>query len=266
MSGVIQHCRALIVLGLSGGSLAVGSALAHESQPQNPSVPEQSPTLLGAGAYAIPVYPGSGAVELTPVPFIDIAWNRLFVRSGYGAGIYLWQKPRSEAGVSIDADLSHRYEADASRLSGLGNVDKAARANLFITERCASMDTTVKLSTAGEGHGSVVDIELAKSDSLTTKLGVRAGVGTTWTNAHYMRTFFGVDAQQSARSGLPMFSADSGFSSARLFFSAQYAVRPHWLISGQTYAGRLLGDAADSPITQKRNYVGGGVFLAYVVR
>jgi outer membrane protein len=266
MRGVIQHCRALIVLGLSGGSLAVGSALAHE--PQSPSVPEQSPTLLGAGVYAIPVYPGSGAVELTPVPFMDIAWNRLFVQSAYGAGIYLWQKPSSDAGISIDADPSHRYEADASRLSGLGNVYKTARANVFITERCAWLDTTAKLSTdiGGEGHGSVVDIELAKSHSLTTKLGVRGGVGTTWTNAHYMRTFFGVDAQQSARSGLPTFSPDSGFSSARLFFSVQYAVLPHWLVSGQTYVGRLLGDAADSPITQKRSYVGGGVFLAYVVR
>jgi outer membrane protein len=248
--------------------LAVGSALAHEPQTQTASIPEESPTLLGAGAYAIPVYPGSGAVELRPVPFIDVTWNRLFVRSGYGAGIYLWRKPSSDVGVSIDADLLHRHESDDTRLSGLGNVGRTARANVFITERCAWMDTTVKLSTdiGGAGHGSVVDIELAKSHSITANLGVRAGVGTTWTNAHYMRTFFGVDAQQSARSGLPMFTPDSGFSSARLFFSAQYAVRPHWLVSGQTYVGRLRGDAADSPITQKRNYAGGGVFLAYVLR
>jgi outer membrane protein len=273
MRGVIQHRRALIVLGLSGGALLMGSALAqepaHEPQTGTASAPESSPTLLGAGAYAIPVYPGSSAVEVRPVPVIDItAWNRLFVRSGYGAGLYLWHKPSSDAGVSIDADLLHRYEADDTRLSGLGNVGRTARANVFITGKCARMDTTVKLSTdiGGEGHGSVVDIELARSHSITPKLGVRGGVGTTWTNAHYMRTFFGVDTQHSARSGLPMFSPDSGFSSARLFFSAQYEIRPHWQISGQTYVGRLRGDAADSPITRKRSYVGGGIFLAYVVR
>jgi outer membrane protein len=256
MRGVIQHCAALVILGLSGEPLA-----AHAD--------ETSPTLLGAGAYAIPVYPGSGAVEVRAVPAIDATWrNRLFIRSGYGAGIYLWHRPGSDAGISIDADLPHRYEADDTRLRGLGNVDKTARANVFITQRCAWMEATVKLSTdiGGEGHGSVADLELAKFHSITAQLSIGAGVGTTWTNAHYMRTFFGVDAQQSARSGLPLFSAGSGFSSARVFFSARYEIRPHWQVSGQTYVGRLSGDAADSPITQKRNYVGGGVFLAYIVR
>jgi MipA family protein len=255
MRGVIQHCVALII-GLGG---VASSAHADES----------SPTLLGAGAYAIPVYPGSSAVEVRPVPVIDVTWwNRLFVRSAYGAGVYLWHKPSLDAGISIDADPLHRYEADDTRLTGLADVGKTARANVFITRSCAWMQATVKLSTdiGGEGHGSVVDVELVKSHSITTQLSVQGGVGTTWTNAHYMRTFFGVDAQQSARSGLPMFSPDSGFSTARLFFSARYEIRPHWQVGGQAYVGRLNGDAADSPITQKRSYVGGGVFLAYVVR
>ncbi|MDB6105498.1 MAG: mltA-interacting MipA family protein, partial [Gammaproteobacteria bacterium] len=150
MRGVIQHRRALIVLGLSGGTLLMESALAqepaHEPQTGTASAPEYSPTLLGAGAYAIPVYPGSGAVEVRPVPVMDItAWNRLFVRSGYGAGINVWHKASSDAGVSIDGDLLHRYEADDTRLSGLGNVGRTARANVFITRKCAWMDTTVKV-------------------------------------------------------------------------------------------------------------------------
>jgi outer membrane protein len=96
---------------------------------------------------------------------------------------------------------------------------------------------------------------VAKSHSITPQLDVRSGVGTTWTNAHYMRTLFGVDARQSARSGLPTFSPDSGISSARLFLSVRYQVRPHWQVGAQAYVGRLFGDAADSPITQKRNSV-----------
>jgi MipA family protein len=255
MRGLIQLHSALLILGLVGGLPA------HAG--------ENSPTLLGAGAYAIPVYPGSGAVEVRPVPDIEVTlWNRLFVRSGYGAGLYLWHKPSSDAGVSIDADLLHRYEADDTRLSGLGDVGRTARANVFITGRCAQLEANLKLSTdiGGEGHGSVIDVELAKLHSITPQLGLRTGVGTTRTNAHYMQTFFGVYAQQSARSGLPMFSPDGGISSARIFFSARYDIRPHWQVSGQTYVGRLLGDAADSPITQRRSYMGGGVFLAYVLR
>jgi MipA family protein len=81
-----------------------------------------------------------------------------------------------------------------------------------------------------------------------------------------MQTFFGVDAQQSARSGLPVFSPDSGLSSSRLFFSAGYEIRLGWLIGGQLYVSRLLRDAADSPITQRRTTGGGGLFLAYRMR
>jgi outer membrane protein len=254
MRAITQHRVALLILGLAGGSTV------HAGD---------NSTLLGAGAYVMPVYPGSGADEVRPVPLVEITvWNRLFIRSSDGAGVYLWHTPSSDAGVSIDADSVHRYESDDTRLIGLGDVRKTARANVFITGRCARLDATVKFSTdiGGEGHGSVIDIEMAKFHSITPALGIRAGIGTTWTNQHYMRTFFGVDAQQSERSGLPTFSPGSGFSTARLFVSARYELRPHWQVSAQTYIGRLLGDAADSPITQKRNSVGGGIFLAYVVR
>jgi len=253
MRGVIRYCLAVI---LSSGALPVAWAA-------------DSPTVLGAGAYTIPVYPGSGSVEIRAVPVIDVTfWDRLFIRSGDGAGIYLWHRADSDAGVSIDADMLHRYEVDDTRLKGVGNVGKTARANVFVTHRCAWIDVSAKLSTdiGGEGHGNAVDVELAKAHPITSQLSLRAGVGMTWTNAHYLRTFFGVDAQQSARSGLPMFSPDSGISSTRLFLSARYQVRPHWQVGGQASVGRLQGDAADSPLTQKRNYVGGGLFVAYVVR
>jgi outer membrane protein len=249
----IQQYCALIALELSAAAVAQ----------------ERSPTVLGAGAYTIPVYPGSSKVEVRPVPVMDIVvWDRLFLKSGEGAGAFLWHNSSWDVGVSVDADLLHRYEVDDDRLAGLGNVGKTARANLFVTRRCEWMETTVKLSTdiGGAGHGNAVDIELAKSHILTPRLSVRTGIGTTWTNTHYMRTFFGVDAQQSTRSGLPIFTPDGGFSSGRLFLSARYEVRSHWLIGGQVYAGRLFGDAADSPITQRRTTAGGGVFLAYLVR
>jgi outer membrane protein len=260
MRSPIQHglaaLSAFTALALAAGQAAAGAT-------------DDAPMILGAGAYTIPLYPGSTRIEVRPVPVIDVTlWDRLFVRPALGAGVYLWHKPRVDLGVSVDADLLHRYEVDDTRLAGLGNISKTARANLFITQRCGWMEATTRLSTdiGADGHGTVVDFELARSHRLTPLLNIRAGVGTTWANKQSMRTFFGVDAQQSARSGLPVFSPDSGLSSARLFFSAAYEVRPHWLIGGQIYASRLLRDAADSPITQRRMSGGGGLFFAYRVR
>jgi outer membrane protein len=249
----IQHYLTLLALELSG------TAMAHA----------HSPAVLGAGAYTIPVYPGSNAVEVRPAPILDvILWDRLFLRTSDGAGVYLWHDRTWDVGVSVDADPLHRYEVDDHRLTGLGDVTKTARGNFFVTRRCESLELTAKLSTdiGGGGHGNAIDLQLTKSHSLTPRLSIRTGVGTTWTNARYMRTFFGVDPGQSARSGLPLFDPGSGFSSARVLFSARYEVRPNWLIGGQLYASRLLGDAADSPITQRRTTPGGGVYVAYVWR
>jgi outer membrane protein len=263
-----QHCLALIILDLSGGPLLTNTAIASEPQIQAADTPEHFHAVLGAGAYTIPVYPGSSGIEVRPVPAADVTWNRLFLRSGEGAGVYLWHQRAWDIGVSVDADLLHRYEADDTRLHGLGNVSKTARANVLVTRRCPWMEATLKVSAdiGGAGHGNVVDLEVARFHTLTPRLNVRTGIGTTWTNASYMRTFFGVDARQSARSGLPSFSPEGGISSARLFFSARYEIRAHWLLGGQVYATRLFGDAADSPITQKRTAAGGGVFLVYRLR
>jgi MipA family protein len=281
MRRMIQQGLALIILELTAGTLAMRCALADEQEAQTPERRE-SPIILGAGAYTIPTYPGSRGVELRPFPAVDaVFWNRLFIRPSEGVGVYLWHEPGWDVGVSMDADQIHRYEADDTRLKGLGNVDKTARANVFVTRRCPWMEATLKLSTdiGGAGHGNVVDLELARpltadtsvlmrhwGGSISPRLNIRAGFGTTWSNKQYMRSFFGVDSQQSARSGLPVFSADSGFSSARVFLSARYEIRPRWLVGGQVQVGRLLGDAADSPIAQKRSYAGGGLFLAYVLR
>jgi|KBSSwiStaDraftv2_1062776.scaffolds.fasta_scaffold00253_43 outer membrane protein len=263
-----QHCLALIVLALSGGALLTDTAIADDAQLQAADAPEHLSAVLGGGAYTLPVYPGSNRIEVRAVPVADVTWNRLFLLSGQGAGVYLWHQRAWDVGVSLDADPLHRYEADDARLNGLGNVSKTARANVFVTRRCLRMEATLKISTdiGGAGHGNVVDLEVARFHSLTPRLNIRTGVGTTWTNENYMRTFFAVDARQSAASGLPSFSPEGGISSVRIFLSGRYEIRAHWLLSGQVYAARLLGDAADSPITQKRTTVGGGVFLAYLLR
>jgi outer membrane protein len=250
----IQLCLAVTALGLIQNTAGAS---------------EGDPTILGAGAYTIPVYPGGRDVEVRPAPIVEVTyWNRLFLRSTLGAGVYFWHKPTLDVGISIDADRLHRYEADDSRLRGLGDVSQTARANLFFAQRCRWMEATVRLSTdiGGAGHGNTVDVELARSRHPTPQLSIRTGFGATWANTQNLRSFFGVDPQQSPRSGLPLFSPEHGFSTARLFVSATYEFRPHWLLGGQLYASRLVGDAADSPITQRRTSGGGGLFLAYRMR
>ena len=67
-----------------------------------------------------------------------------------------------------------------------------------------------------------------------------------------MQTFFGVTREQSARSGLPEFEAQSGVNSARFTAGAVRRLAPDWFVSASVSAARLAGDAAASPITETR--------------
>jgi len=90
----------------------------------------------------------------------------------------------------------------------------------------------------------------------TTHVTVGAGLVTA-------PRFFGVDAGQSARSGLPQFDAGGGWNSARFSAGAILRIDARWSASAFAAVARLQGDAADSPITEDRSQVYAGVFLTY---
>lgn len=248
------------------GALDAAGASGDPPRDRGASPEQQAMVTVGAGAFTMQRYPGSRAVEVKVFPVIDAEfWNRVFIHPDEGAGVYLWRAPAWRVGISVAFDPLHRYEKDAQRLRGLGNVDETERVNFLVGHNTSCTEVRLKLSTdaGGQGHGNVADLEMASMRSPWPDLKLRAAVGWTWTNEQYMRTFFGVNARQSALSGLPMFTPDGGVSSVRGVFSAQYSLSEHWLVGGLASVGRLLGDAGDSPITQKRTDFGGGVFLAY---
>lgn len=274
VGGGLLQAGTVIAAGATGTAADAVNAGAASDARAAPSEPPSDTTaragqqvvVVGAGAFTIQRYPGSSAVEVKAFPMVEAEfWNRLFIHPGEGAGVYLWRTPAWRAGISVDFDPLHRYEKDAQRLRGLGNVDETERVNFLVGHNTACTEVRLKLSTdaGGQGHGNVVDFEMASIRSPRPDLKLRAAVGWTWTNPQYMRTFFGVNARQSALSGLPEFSPDGGVSLVRGVLSAQYSLTDHWLVGGLASVGRLLGDAGDSPITQKHTDLGGGVFLAY---
>ena len=66
----------------------------------------------------------------------------------------------------------------------------------------------------------------------------------------YMDTYFGVTAAEAATSGLPAFDPDGGVKGVGVEAEARYALTRHWAIRGKAGYERLLGDAADSPISR----------------
>ncbi len=80
--------------------------------------------------------------------------------------------------------------------------------------------------------------------------GLNAGV--TYGSEDYMDTFFSVTDNDTRKTGLKSFNADSGFRDARLIAMFIQPVSRNWAVGVGGMYQRLLGDAADSPIVDDR--------------
>jgi outer membrane protein len=81
-----------------------------------------------------------------------------------------------------------------------------------------------------------------------------------------MSTYFGVDAGDSARSGLSQYNADSGIKDIGLDLGANWSITQNWSLRGVAEYSLLVGDANDdSPVTDEgsEHQFFGGVLVVF---
>ncbi len=103
---------------------------------------------------------------------------------------------------------------------------------------------------------------------VTRPLTLSIGATVTYGSDDYMQTYFGVDSDNAARSGLSEFSASGGLRDVRFPIMAIYSLNPSWHVTGGLIYSRLLDDASDSPIVDDRGssdqlFAGLGVAYAW---
>lgn len=95
---------------------------------------------------------------------------------------------------------------------------------------------------------------------------VSASMDLTWISHPYMRTYFGVSPSDAAASGLPVFTpSGGGFSRYGVALSADQFLSRHFSVGVRAWYGRLLGDAASSPVTRDPNQFFTGIVAGYVL-
>ena len=208
---------------------------------------------IGAGAIFAPEYEGSDRYDLMPAPIIDLSWrDRIFLSFG-ALRADLSPLENLSFGPLLTYDPG-RENDDSRDLRGTGNVGDTFEGGFFITYEHGPFELSNVLRTAlGGGHeGTVISPSVAYNMEVTSKLGVSLEVGATWADDNYNSTFFGIDARQSARSGLRRFDADAGFKNVDISLSGRYAITDHWGFIASAGYSRLVGDAADSPLVDDR--------------
>jgi outer membrane scaffolding protein for murein synthesis (MipA/OmpV family) len=83
----------------------------------------------------------------------------------------------------------------------------------------------------------------------------------SWANVKSARAYYGIDALASPRTGLPAFQPGSGWLYASTGLLWSYRLGRRWDVVGNLEVRRLRGDAAQSPLVERRinAYASGGL-------
>jgi outer membrane scaffolding protein for murein synthesis (MipA/OmpV family) len=225
---------------------------------------------LGAGVLIGPVYPGSETTEASPVPILDVAYraalpmlDTIFLNTRDGLGIVAFRHGPFSIGGGIGY-ATGRDEDDAARLRGMGNIDGAPRASLFLRGEFGALTVSLRGQHAmGDQEGTTVTLGASYRQQITPDFSLTGNVEAVWADQDSMQQWFGVDSLQAGRSGMRAYRPGSGMRSATLSLTAGYALSEHWSLHGTAGVSRLLGDAADSPVTEEKTQPFGLLGFSY---
>jgi outer membrane protein len=218
--------------------------------------PEEKPwsLTLGAGVGYGSMYQGGAKREVFPLPVIEASYyNWSLGLDGLRYRFLNTDEFVVGAGVGYDFGREDKKDSVPARARGIGDVEGGATASLFAEYRPheligLSADVT---QSSGDAESLLVTVGAGSEfqlygDSLSGNLGVSA----TWANESHMRSYYGVNARQSARTGLKRFNAESGIESVKVSAGVTYMITERWVYTISGGVDMLQGDAADSPIIE----------------
>lgn len=236
------------------------------SRPDDPEVtrPEAWHFVVGAGAINRPTFPGASSTKTEALPVLGASYGRFFIGESLDAvsllalGAYLYTDSHWRLGVAITYDvIQPREESDDPHLTGLGNIDRSAHAEAFgvFTYGWIVVRGSVVGDIGENQRGTWATFDVLARYLPTPQWALAAGPGLRWGTSEYNRTFFGVDSDQSARSGLPVYSLGTGVNLLRFSAAASYRPTVNWSFGASVTTAWLQGDASNSPIVQKSSQV-----------
>lgn len=241
-----------VPLALAGaGLILAATATPAGAQDGSPAARGDWNFVLGGGAFVRPSYEGSDKFSVSPLPFVSINWrDRVFLDMERGIGVNVIRTDALRLGVSVGL-APGRDEDDEDHLKGLGDIDTAARGHVFGSYSFGMVEVGLDVSKDfGGSEGVLVRPNVAVKLPLSESWTLSSGISATWANDDYMQTFFGVSGSQSRKSGLDRFDAEAGFKSVDFRVGLNWAISESWFATANVGVGVLLGDAADSPITE----------------
>jgi outer membrane scaffolding protein for murein synthesis (MipA/OmpV family) len=232
-----------------------GIILARLFEPDLP----QWRTVLGLAAELQPAYSGARAYRLMGGPDALIYYRDVaFISTGDGLGYNFLRGDHYQFGLAMAYDLGRKEKADLTNLRGMGDISPAPVAKLYgsvvLSKKFPLILRVDARQFIGGAEGAVGDAAVYTPLPGSSKRFVMfAGPSITLADHHYLQSLYGVSAQQSLAAGHPEFLIKhNSTASAGVGFSATRFIGKRWLINLDAAISQLRGDAAHSPIIERR--------------
>ena len=216
-----------------------------------PEVPKWQ-AAVAVGAVSLPRYGGARRNRVVPVAAGELRFRDIaYLSSSEGVGMNFLGGKSYRVGANIGYDIG-RVAARDPQLSGFGDIDAGPSLRMYGEKVLFPfvLRSTVVHALAGDAGWSV-DLATYLPVAASKQFLVLAGPSLMWSDAKELQRRFGVSASQSSASGLPTYTPHGGLRNVGLGFSATWFIDDHWFMNATGAAQKLLGDAADSPLTQR---------------
>ncbi|TCP33568.1 MipA/OmpV family protein [Sphingomonas sp. BK235] len=214
---------------------------------------------VAVGAGVAPRYDGSDERRVIPFLLGDVRYRGVTLElRGLRARVDLASDPRLSIGPVLGARLN-RDDVDGP-VGLLPTIGTAVEAGGYVGYRfggdalgqgALSTELTVVHDVAGVHDGLSATASLGYAAVRTRDTFVALDVQASWADRDYTRTYFGIGPADAARSGLAAYRPGGGFRDIGAGLTAGHYLDRHWGVIGRLGATYLVGDAADSPVTEQ---------------
>lgn len=244
-----RFALALVLVFSTLNAHALGGLILIDAPPKDGYTLAVGPALAG-----YPEAPGSGRTKVLPLAGVDFeSASGGFISTDIGAG---WNFSKRE-GLQFGARIWPVFGRNDQRSRARGLADVGSRLGLGLFLNYEPWQFLVLQSSLLTGSGFDRNgMQFETGATIGAPLGDSAllglTLGTTWSNAAYLRSYFGVTPGESSGGSLPVFAPGAGWSDLNASLNAEVRIDPRWKLSGQWLVARLIGDAGRSTVTTSR--------------
>ena len=206
---------------------------------------------LGAGAAFVPDYEGSDDSTGAPALFFSAQWERgYFIKlAGNSVRGNILPSKNWSFGPVLQYQATRDDDVDNKQVSKMRKIDSTVEGGVFAGFNSGTWDASLQwvTDTSDKHDGSLAKVAAGyswKKPGFVTRL----GISSTYADDDYMDTYFSVNADNSARSGLNEYKAESEIKDVGVDVTVRYSINSKWDVMGMLGYKALLGDAKDSPI------------------